>query len=109
MKKITMILLSALLLNPATVFATSGGFVEAIQMPAWYDRIGRTYPLKPRTKVYSGDIIHTSNNSRALLHMEEGSIVKLGENAILNFNTLSPPEKTDGVFAALLHIAKGAF
>jgi len=35
MKKITMILLSALLLNPATVFATSGGFVEAIQMPAW--------------------------------------------------------------------------
>lgn len=95
MKRILILLLSALALNTATAFAESGGIVEAIQMPAWYDRDGKTYPLKPGIKLYSGDVIRTGENSRALLRMEEGSTVKLGADARLNINTLTPPKKTN--------------
>ena len=78
-------------------------------MPAWYDRDGKTYPLKPGIKLYSGDVIRTGKNSRALLRMNEGSTVKLGEDATLSLNTLIPPKHEEGVFAALMRVTRGAF
>ena len=108
-KNIILVLITALTLNTATAFADSGGIVDAIQMPAWYDRDGRTYPLKPGIKLYSGDVIRTGKNSRALLRMNEGSTVKLGEDAILSLNTLIPPKQEEGVFAALMRVTRGAF
>jgi len=89
--------------------ADSGGIVEAIQMPAWYDRNGQTYPLKPGIKLYSGDTIRTGKDSRALLRMDEGSTIKLGEDARLSINTLSPPKQEKGIFAALMRVTRGAF
>ncbi len=113
MKQLTLFFLSILIASPLSSFATSntqsGGFVQALQMPAWYDRNGRTYPLKAGTKIYTGDIVRTGKNSRALIHMQEGSIIKLGENASLDFNTLSPPVQQEGIFAALLRVTRGAF
>lgn len=109
MTRILVLLISALTLNISAAFADSGGVVEAIQMPAWYDRDGETYPLKPGMKLYSGDIIRTGNNSRALLRMDEGSMVKLGADAKLDIRTLKPPKQKEGVFAALLRVSRGAF
>jgi hypothetical protein len=109
MKRILILLLSTFMLNPTAAFAESGGIVEAIQMPAWYERDGLSQPLKPGIELYSGDIISTGKNARALLRMEEGSIVKLGEDARLNINTLAPPIQKEGVFAALLRVTRGAF
>ena len=108
-KNIIFVLITAFTLNVATAFADSGGIVDAIQMPAWYDRDGKTYPLKPGIKLYSGDVIRTGKNSRALLRMNEGSTVKLGEDATLSLNTLIPPKHEEGVFAALMRVTRGAF
>jgi hypothetical protein len=109
MKHIFILLISILALDTATVLADSGGIVEAIQMPAWYDRDGKTYPLKPGIELYSGDIIRTGKDSRALLRMNEGSTIKLGEDAKLSINTLSPPKQEEGIFAALMRVTRGAF
>ncbi len=113
MKQIPLLFSLILSLTPVTAFSAadtlSGGSVEAMQMPAWYDRDGQSYPLKPGTKLFSGDIVRTGNSARALLRMEEGSLIKLGEGAKLNFTTLKPAAKKEGVFAALLNVARGAF
>jgi hypothetical protein len=109
MKRILILLLTALAFAPATVFAQSGGVVEVIQMPAWYDRDGASYPLKPGIELYSGDVIRTGKNARALLRMNEGSIVRLGADAKLNITTLSPPKQEEGIFAALMRVTRGAF
>jgi len=108
-KNILILLMTTFTLNTATAFADSGGIVDAIQMPAWYDRDGKTYPLKPGVKLYSGDVVRTGKNSRALLRMDEGSTIKLGEDAVLNLNTLVPPKQEEGIFAALLRVTRGAF
>lgn len=108
-KNTLILLITAFTLNAATAFADSGGIVDAIQMPAWYDRDGKTYALKPGIKLYSGDVIRTGRNSRALLRMNEGSMVKLGEDAILKLNTLVPPKQEEGIFEALLRVSRGAF
>jgi hypothetical protein len=109
MKRILILLLSTFILNSTAALAESGGVVEAIQMPAWYDRDGVTRPLKPGIELYSGDTIRTGKNARALLRMTEGSTVKLGEDTRLNINTLTPPKQKEGVFAALLRLSRGAF
>ena len=111
--KYSSLLLSLLLCSPLSSLAASetlsGGFVQALQMPAWYDRDGRAYPLKAGTKIYAGDIVRTGKNSRVLIRMQEGSTIKLGEDASLSFNTLSPPKQAEGIFAALLRVTRGAF
>jgi len=109
MRHLLILLLSALSLNLSAAVAGSGGVVEAIQMPAWYDRDGKTYPLKPGIKLISGDIIRTGNNSRALLRLDEGSMIKLGSDAKLKIKSLAPPKQKEGIFAALLRVSRGAF
>ena len=109
MKPLSLLLLSIITFSPAMVFAVSGGTVEAMQMPAWYERDGETHALKPGTRLYSGDVIRTGRNSRALLRMSEGSLIKLGADAWINFTTLNPPAKKEGAFAALLRVSRGAF
>jgi len=113
MKLFSLLFLSILVCSPpdglAAADTSAGSFVQALQMPAWYDRNGRTYPLNAGTKIYSGDIIRTGKNSRVLIQMQEGSVIKLGEDASLSFNTLSPPRQAEGIFAALLRVTRGAF
>ncbi len=113
MKLFSLLFLSILVCSPPYSLAASdtsaGGFVRALQMPAWYDRDGRTYPLNAGTKIYSGDIIRTGKNSRVLMHMQEGSVIKLGEDASISFNTLAPAKQQEGTFAALLRVTRGAF
>lgn len=102
------ILLLATIIFPGSSLA-AGGMVEALQMPAWIERGGERQALKPGAELRSGDIVRTGEKSRALLRLEEGSIVKLGENASLNLNTISPPKQKNGIFAALIKVTRGAF
>jgi len=87
----------------------AGGIVKALQMPAWLERDGNLSALKPGIKLQTDDKISTGDNARVLLEMDEGSLVKLGENAELNFDKLVPAEETQGFFEAVLSLAKGAF
>lgn len=94
---------------PPSVFAAAGGKVEALKMPAWYERNGQKLALKPGIKLESGDVIYTGTQSRVLVRLEEGSVVKLGENAMLNINNIEPAKMTQNVFEALLRVSRGAF
>jgi len=93
----------------SSVVCAAGGKVEALQMPAWLEREGTLSALRPGMELQSGDTIKTGPASRILLRMEEGSLVKLGENAVLNFDTLIPVDQKQGIFEAALNLVKGAF
>ena len=113
MKHLFFLLLTLMMINSATTFAASnapsGGFVEALQMPAWYEREGRSYPLTAGTEIHTNDIIRTGKNARVLLRMQEGSIIKLGEDARLNIKNLQTPQQKTDLFTALLRVTRGAF
>jgi hypothetical protein len=81
--------------------------VEGVQMPAWLDRGGRSQPLTPGMEIRDGDRVRTGANSRVLLKMAEGSLVKLGENGILKFDNLG--QRQNNLFTATLDVAAGAF
>lgn len=108
------LLISSLLVVFASIFnfawAADGGVVEEFQMPAWIEHSnGTKEPLKPGMKVNSGDVISTGSTARLLVRLEEGSLVKLGENGRLDFKSLNPPEEEQGFFEAALNVVRGAF
>lgn len=81
--------------------------IEKVQMPAWLDRDGRSQPLTPGMEVRNGDKIRTGAQARVYLGMAEGSTVKLGENAALNFYSRSLKPASN--FKGALDVLKGAF
>jgi len=90
--------------------ATAQAEVEALQMPAWLTRDEKRLPLALGAQLRSGDTITTGKDSRVVLHLSDGSTVKLGENARFDLNEMS--EKRDGgqqVFSASLGVTQGAF
>jgi len=101
-------LLTINLLFASTVYA-AGGRIEALQMPAWFERQGVLSALKPGLILQPGDKLISGANARLLIKMDEGSLVKLGENAELNFDKLIPAEEEQGFFEATLRLIKGAF
>jgi len=109
MKRYLLPLIFGLLLIPNLAAAKAGGTVESLQMPAWYERDGSRYPLTPGIELKAGDIISTGNKARALLRMEEGSIIKVGADASLSLTNLAPAQQQSGAFAALLNVTRGAF
>lgn len=78
-------------------------------MPAWIEHNGEQQALTPGTALHQGDILTTGSSARVLIRLAEGSFVKLGENGQLHIKTLQPPEQNNGIFAALLRVARGAF
>ncbi len=102
------ILVSINLIFSNSALAT-GGRVEALKMPVWIERAGVVSPLKPGMQLEAGDKVSTGSSARLLLVMDEGSLVKLGENAELNFDKLIPAEEEQGFFEASLQLIKGAF
>ncbi|MFA7270647.1 MAG: FecR family protein [Sterolibacterium sp.] len=87
--------------------SVSQATVETVQMPAWLERNGRTQPLAVGMEVQNGDHIRTGVDARAYLKLAEGSTVKLGENATLNFYSRSL--KPERMFKGALDVLKGAF
>jgi len=101
-------LLLALLLGvvPLQAFAQAAAVIDGVQMPAWRERDGNRVPLVPGMELRAGDRILTGKDSRVLLKLSEGSVVKLGENGTLRFAELQPGKE---LFRAALQVLEGAF
>lgn len=92
----------------AALAAVPGAVVDSVQMPAWVAQAdGRTVPLAPGMVLQAGDLVRTGPQSRVLVKLSEGSLVKLGENATLLITWLAP--NPQGLFRAALSVAQGAF
>ncbi len=86
--------------------ATAIGKVDSLQFPAWLERGGLTVPASVDTELFAGDKLRTGKGARLLLSLNEGSIVRLGENAIFE---ITAAERKSGVFNAALNVFEGAF
>jgi len=101
-------LLLALLLGVASVqaLAQPAAVIDGVQMPAWRERDGKRVPLVPGMELRAGDRIVTGKDSRVLVKLSEGSVVKLGENGRLVLAELQPGKE---LFRAALQVLEGAF
>ena len=101
-------LLLALLLGvaPLQAFAQAAAVIDGVQMPAWRERDGKRVPLVPGMELRAGDRILTGKDSRVLVKLSEGSVVKLGENGTLRLAELQPSKE---LFRAALQVLEGAF
>lgn len=63
--------------------AAPDAVVEGIQLPAWVLRDGKRQPLAIGTELKSNDEVATGGNSRLLLRLGDGSVVKLGDKEVL--------------------------
>jgi hypothetical protein len=88
--------------------AAPDAVVEGIQLPAWVTRDGKRQPLALGAELKSRDELSTGSNSRLLLRLGDGSIVKLGENGRLQLSDLMQRRK-EGFIAATLKVIEGAF
>jgi hypothetical protein len=86
--------------------AAAVGTVDGVQLPAWLDRAGLTVPISPGIFLQAGDTVRTGAGARLLLKLDEGSFVKLGENAKFVIERAQPRK---GVFEAALNVLNGAF
>lgn len=83
--------------------------VKGLQMPAWVERGSERLPLRANQALQSGDKVITGSAARVLLALEEGSHIKLGENARLDLSDIKVPEKQSGIFTAAVDVLRGAF
>jgi cell division septation protein DedD len=88
--------------------AAPDAVVEGLQLPAWVTREGKRQPLAVGTELRSNDEVATGGNSRLLLRLGDGSVVKLGENGRLKLTDLVQKRK-QGFIAATLKVLEGAF
>ena len=88
--------------------AAPDAVVEGIQLPAWVTRDGKRQPLAIGTELQNSDEVSTGGNSRLLLRLGDGSVVKLGENGRLQLSDLVQKRK-QGFLAATLNVLEGAF
>lgn len=109
MKIRTRLMLAALAFAGANAaMAQPAAVVQGVQMPAWVERDnGGKVPLAPGMELKTGEAVRTGANSRVLLKLSEGSVVKLGENGLLKMDELKPDE--GGVFKGAMRVLEGAF
>lgn len=100
------VLIAAIFFQFSSIVISAPIEVKGVQMPAWVVRDGKLSPLKVGTALTKKDQVRTGLNARILLSMEDGSVVKLGENGVLNLEKLSV-EKS--IFSTTLQVLKGAF
>jgi len=96
-------------LLPRPLLASSVGKVEGLQVPAWVQWKDITLPVMVGMELKPGDRLITGNSARLLLRLEEGSLVKLGENASFTIASWSPPSKKREVLKGFLKVLCGAF
>lgn len=89
--------------------ADPAAIVAGLQAPAWRVHAGVREPLAAGQVLDAGDRLDTGPGARVLLHLGEGSMVKLGAEAELDLAKLEPPSAPNGVFEAVLDVLKGAF
>ena len=93
----------------STMAAASPVTIQSLQMPAWLVRDGHNIALEPGAEMTAGDAVKTGKGGRILLNMEEGSLVKVGEQGSLALPKLKAPTDPEGFFEATIRVLKGAF
>ncbi|HZF22979.1 MAG TPA: SPOR domain-containing protein [Burkholderiales bacterium] len=88
--------------------AAPDAMVEGVQLPAWLIRDGQREPLTAGTELKARDEIATGSNSRLLLRLGDGSLVKLGENGWLQIAELAQ-RQAKNFLSATLKVFAGAF
>lgn len=83
--------------------------VRLLQAPAWLERAGVREPLTAGRALEAGDIIRTGQESRAMLALAEGSVIKLGPETEFALRELRAPAEESGTFTGILDVLKGAF
>lgn len=106
--KISILVLLSVL-TPFTYAATAGK-VTGLQFPTWVERGDQVIPLTPGQMVEEGDVIHTGEQGKLLLRMNDGSDIKLGNNSNIDIKTVSnsTPEN-ENIFGLALNVLKGVF
>ncbi|HEV2007849.1 MAG TPA: SPOR domain-containing protein [Burkholderiales bacterium] len=104
----------ALLMLAAMPVAAAGRpdiVVEGVQMPAWVEHAnGARDPLAIGMALTNKDRIFTGPESRALLRLADGSLIKLGENGLLALDDLGQKKiQLKDVVTASLDVVSGAF
>ncbi len=98
-----------LLFSAATLLqAAPDAVVEGIQLPAWISRDGKRQPLVIGAELRSNDEVATGGNSRLLLRLADGSVVKLGENGRLQLSDVVQRHR-ENFLGATLRVLEGAF
>ena len=100
---------AALLMSAMSAHAAPNAEVESVQMPAWLERDGQRSPLEVGTVLRNADHLATGAGSRVLLRLNDGSTVKLGENARFQLDDMQRSGTGKGVFKATLSVLEGAF
>lgn len=106
MKLLRFFLVCAFLALSHAALAQVAATVEGVQMPAWIERNGVRSPLLPGMELKAGDAVITGGDSRAMIKLAEGSVVKLGANGQLRFVELNATEQ---IFKGALAVLEGAF
>ncbi|MEO8101110.1 MAG: FecR family protein [Betaproteobacteria bacterium] len=107
MRKLRELLVAVLMAGVANgALAAGAGAVHSVQLPAWLVRGGLTVPVSPGLPLQAGDTLRTGLGARLLLKLEEGSLVKLGENARFVIDKAQP---RGGTYEAAFNVVTGAF
>ncbi len=109
MRHLQIILILISLPLSAIVRADSAAVVEGLQLPAWLERNGIRDSLTLGMSLQPQDTVETGPGARLLIQLEDGSLVKLGENASLTLAELEPAASSQGIFSSLLNVVRGAF
>jgi len=100
---------AALLTGAVSTHAAPNAEVESVQMPAWVERDGHRSPLEVSAVLRDADHLETGAGSRVLLRLNDGSTVKLGENARFQLDDMQRSGTGKSVFKATLSVLEGAF
>ena len=106
MKLLRLFLAFAFVALSQSALAQVAATVEGVQMPAWLERSGVRSPLLPGMELKPGDKVITGGDSRAMIKLAEGSVVKLGANGQLRFVELNAAQQ---IFKGVLDVLEGAF
>ena len=108
MKRMYQALLAAALLWSCGLQAAVS--VDSVNYPAWVKRGDLLEPLAPGNPLETGDEVRTGASGRAWLALDDGSVVKLGNNARFVIERAGFDETaSDSVFDAVFDVLAGAF
>lgn len=102
------VVLTVLIVTPT--YSAPLAVVDGAQFPAWLEHGGARQPVKPGMALNDGDVLHTGTEGRIFLGLDDGSTIKLGENANFSVGRLNRrTEHGNATLFAALEVLKGAF
>ena len=93
-----------------SVQAKSSVQLNAVNYPVWVVRNLQVISLAPGTELLQDDIVTTGNSGRAWISMQDGSVVKLGQNTKFEITAADFHQVQDAsLLDATFNVIKGAF